>query len=100
MYLKSTSTPTFFVSILNFTVTTEKYWEKYARKWFSRFKGHFDINDSPLSRSPSNFDPLNGLVENDSCQPIQELTNGMMDCDQSSIIRQLQFTGKVQKLGI
>ena len=48
--------------------------ERAAKKWFSLFKeDHFEINDTPRSGRPSEFDEdrLNILIHNDSRQVLE-----------------------------
>ena len=45
--------------------------ESTARKWFAKFKnGNFDIEDTPRSGRPSEFDEdhLKALLKEESCQ--------------------------------
>ena len=75
--------------------------ESTARKWFSRFKeDRFDISDTPYSGRLSGFDEdrLNTLIDNDSRQCTQELSN-VMNCDHSTIVRHMHSMGKVKKIG-
>ena len=51
-----------------------------ARKWFVKFKnGNFDINDTPHSRKPSEFDKV--LLKEESHQTSRELAE-KINCDQ------------------
>ena len=50
--------------------------ESTARKWFAKFKnGNFDIDDTPRSGRPSEFDEdhLKALLKKESCQTSREL---------------------------
>ena len=72
--------------------------ENTARKWFSRFKeDNFYISDTPRSGRPSECDEdrLNTLIHKDPHQCARELEN-MMNCDHSTISRQLHSMGKVK----
>ena len=51
--------------------------ESMARKWFVKFKnGNFDIDNTPRSRRPSEFDEghLKALLKEESHQTSRELT--------------------------
>ena len=57
--------------------------ESMARKWFAKFKnGNFDINDTPYSRRPSEFDEdhLKALLKEESHQTSCELAK-KINCD-------------------
>jgi histone-lysine N-methyltransferase SETMAR len=76
--------------------------ERTAQKWFARFKkGNFDMSDTPRSRQPADFDNdlLNASVHADPRQTTRELASEM-GCAHATIVRHLQSTGKVQKLGV
>ena len=55
--------------------------ESTARKWFAKFKnGSFDIDDTPRSGRPSEFDEdhLKALLKEESCQTSRELAEKMI----------------------
>ena len=54
--------------------------ESTARKWFAKFKnGNFDIDDTPRSGRPSEFDEdhLKALLKEESLQTSRELAKKM-----------------------
>ena len=58
--------------------------ESTARKWFAKFKnGNFDIDDTPRSGRPSEFDEdhLKALLKEESLQTSRELAE-KINCDQ------------------
>ena len=76
--------------------------EFMARKWFAKFKnGNFDIDDTPRSRRPSEFneDHLEALLKEESCQTSCELAENM-NCDQKTILNHLHSMGFAEKLGV
>ena len=83
------------------------YWEgvigkSMARKWFAKFKnGNFDINDTPYSGRPSEFDKdhLKALWKEESCQASRELAE-KINCDQKMISNHLHSMGFAKKLGV
>ena len=83
------------------------YWEgvigkSMARKWFAKFKnGNFDINDTPHSGRPSEFDKdhLKALWKEESRQTSRELA-AKMNCDQKTILNHLHSMGFAEKLGV
>ena len=61
--------------------------ESMARKWFAKFKnGNFDIDDTPCSRRPSEFDEdhLKALLKEKNCHTSRELAK-KINCDQKTI---------------
>ena len=65
--------------------------ESTARKWFAKFKnGNFDIDDTPRSGRPSEFDKdhLKTLLKEESRQTSGELAE-KMNCDQKTILNHL-----------
>ena len=71
-----------------------------ARKWFAKFKnGNFDIDDTPCSRRPSEFDKdhLKAFLEEESHQTSRELTK-KMNCDQKMILNHLYSINFAEKL--
>ena len=65
--------------------------ESTARKWFAKFKtGNFDIDDTPRSGRPSEFDEdhLKALLKQESCQTSRDLSE-KMNCDQKTILNHL-----------
>ena len=73
-----------------------------ARKWFAKFKnGNFDINNTPRSKRPSEFDKdhLKALLKEESCQTSHELAE-KMKCDQKTILNHLHSMGIAEKLGV
>ena len=76
--------------------------ESTTRKWFSHFKDdRSDISDTPPSGRPSEFgeDCLNTSIHNDPRQCTLELAN-VMNCDHSTIVRNLHSMGNVKKSGV
>ena len=74
--------------------------ESTARKWFAKFKnGNFDIDDTPHSRRPSEFDKdhLKALLKEKSRQTSCELVE-KMNCNQKTILN-LHLIGFGKKLG-
>ena len=72
-----------------------------ARKWFAKFKnGDFDIDNTPHSRRPSEFDEdhLKALSKKESCQTSRELAE-KMNCNQKTILNHLYSMGFAEKLG-
>ena len=70
--------------------------ESTARKWFAKFKnGSFDIDDTPRSGRPSEFDEdhLKALLKEESCQTSRELAEKM-------ILNHLHSMGFDEKLGV
>ena len=64
--------------------------ESMARKWFAKFKnGNFDIDDTPRSRRPSEFDKdhLKALLKKESYQISCELA----EKDQKMIFQSPSF---------
>ena len=73
-----------------------------ARKWCAKFKnGNFDINDTPCSRRPSEFDEdhVKALLKEESHQTSCELAK-KMNCNQKTILNHLHSMGFVKKLGV
>ena len=73
-----------------------------ARKWFAKFKnGTFDIDDTPRSRRPSEFDEdhLKALLKEESCQTSHKLAE-KMNCNQKTILNHLHSMRFAEKLGI
>ena len=76
--------------------------ESTARKWFAKFKnGNFDIDDTPRSGRPSEFDEdhLKALLKEESCQTSSELAE-KINCDQKTILNHLHSMGFAEKLGV
>ena len=76
--------------------------ESTARKWFAKFKnGNFDINNTPHSRKPSEFDEdhLKALLKEESHQTSCELAE-KINCDQKTILNHLHSMGFAEKLGV
>ena len=76
--------------------------ESTAGKWFARLKeDSFDISYTPRlgRRSGSHEARLNTLIHDDPRQCTRELRN-VMNCDHSTIVRQLHSMGKVQKSNV
>ena len=76
--------------------------EFMARKWFAKFKnGNFDIDDTPCSRRPSEFDKdrLKALLKEESHQTSCKLAE-KMNCDQKTILNHLYSMGFAKKLGL
>ena len=76
--------------------------ESMARKWFAKFKnGNFDINDTPCSGKPSEFDKnhLKALLKKESRQTNRELAKNI-NCDQKTILNHLHSMGFAEKLGV
>ena len=73
-----------------------------ARKWFAKFKnGNFDIDDTPCSGRPSEFDEdhLKALLKEESHQTSRELAE-KMNCNQKMILNYLHSIGFAKKLGV
>ena len=73
-----------------------------ARKWFAKFKnGTFDIDDTPHSGRPSEFDEdhLKALLKEESRQTSCELAE-KINCDQKMILNHLHSMGFFEKLGV
>ena len=73
-----------------------------TRKWFAKFKnGNFDINDTPRSRRPSEFDEdhLKALLKEESRQTSHELAE-KINCNQKMILNHLHLMGFAKKLGV
>ena len=73
-----------------------------ARKWFAKLKnGNFDINDTPHSRRPSEFDEdhLKALLKKESHQTSRELVE-KINCNQKTILNHLHSMGFAEKLGV
>ena len=76
--------------------------ESTARKWFVKFKnGNFDIDDTPHSRRPSEFDKdyLKALLKEESLQTSRELAKEI-NCDQKTILNHLHSMEFAKKLGV
>ena len=76
--------------------------ESTTRKWFAKFKnGNFDIEDTPHSGRPSEFDEdhLKALLKEESRQTSRELAK-KMNCDQKTIFNHLHSMGFAKKLGV
>ena len=76
--------------------------ESMARKWFAKFKnGKFDIDDTPCSGRPSEFDKnhLKTLLKEESCHISHELAE-KINCDQKTILNHLHSMGFAEKLGV
>ena len=76
--------------------------ESTARNWFAKFKnGNFDINDTPRSGRPSEFDEdhLKALLKEESRQTSRKLAE-KMNCDQKTILNYLHLMGFAKKLGV
>ena len=76
--------------------------ESTAKKWFAKFKnGNFDIDDTPHSRRPSEFDEdhLKPLLKEESHQTSHELAK-KMNCNQTMIFNHLHSMGFAKKLGV
>ena len=76
--------------------------ESTARKWFAKFKnGNFDIDDTPRSGRPSEFDEnhLKALLKEESRQTSRELVE-KINCDQKTILNHLHSMGFAEKLGV
>ena len=75
--------------------------ESTARKWFAKFKnGNFDIDDTPRSGRPSEFDKdlLKALLKEETRQTSRELAE-KINCDQKTI-RNHHSMGFAEKLGV
>ena len=73
-----------------------------ARKWFAKFKnGNFDIDDTPCSGRPSEFDKdhLKALLKEESHQTSRKLVK-KMNCDQKTILNHLHSMGFAKKLEV
>ena len=73
-----------------------------ARNWCAKFKnGNFDINDTPCSGRPSEFDKdhVKALLKEESHQTSCELAK-KMNCNQKTILNHLHSMGFVKKLGV
>ena len=76
--------------------------ESTARKWFAKFKnGNFDIDDTPRSGRPSEFDEdhLKAFLKEESRQTSCKLTE-KINCDQKTILNHLHSMGFAEKLGV
>ena len=76
--------------------------ESMVRKWFAKFKnGNFDIDDTPHSERPSEFDEdhLKALLKEESCQTSCELAK-KMNCDQNTILNHFHSMGFAENLGV
>ena len=76
--------------------------EPTARKWFAKFRnGNFDINNTPRSGRPSEFDKdhLKALLKEESHQTSCKLAK-KMNCNQKTIFNHLHSMGFVEKLGV
>ena len=76
--------------------------ESTARKWFAKFKnGNFDINDTPRSGRPFEFDEdhLKALLKKESRQTSRELAE-KMNCYQKTILNHFHSMGFAEKLGV
>ena len=76
--------------------------ESMARKWFAKFKnGNFDINDTPRSKRPFEFDKdhLKALLKEESCQTSCELAK-KMNCNQKTILNPFHSMGFAEKLRV
>ena len=76
--------------------------EPTARKWFANFKnGNFDIDNTPHSRRPSEFDKdhLKALLKEEGHQTSRELAE-KMNCDQKTILNYLHSMEFVEKLEV
>ena len=74
--------------------------ESTARKWFAKFKnGNFNIDDTPRSERPSEFDEdhLKALLE--ESRQSRELAE-KMSCDQKTILNHVHSMGFAEKLGV
>ena len=73
-----------------------------ARKWFAKFKnGNFDINDTPRSGRPFEFDEdhLKTLLKEESRQRSSELAE-KINCNQITILNHFHSMGFAEKLGV
>ena len=73
-----------------------------ARKWFAKLKyGNFDINNTPCSRRPSEFDKdhLKALLKEESRQTSRKLAE-KMNCNQRTILNHLHSMRFAKKLGV
>ena len=73
-----------------------------ARKWFVKFKnGNFDIDDTPHSGRPSEFDEdhLKALLKEESYQTSRELAK-KINCNQKTIFNHLHSMEFAEKLGV
>ena len=76
--------------------------ESTERKWFAKLKnGNFDIDDTPRSGRPSEFDEdyLKALLKEESRQTSRELAK-KKNCDQKTILNHLHSMGFAEKLGV
>ena len=76
--------------------------ESTARKWFAKFRnGNFDIDNTPCSRRPSEFDEdhLKALLKEESYQTSCKLAK-KMNCNQKTIFNHLHSMGFAEKLGV
>ena len=76
--------------------------ESTARKWFAKFKnGNFDIDDTPRSKRPSEFDKdhLKALLKEETRQTSRELAE-KMNCNQKTILNHLHSMRFAEKLGV
>ena len=75
--------------------------ESMARKWFAKFKNdNFDINNTPWSRRPSEFDKdhFKALLKEESHQTSHELIE-KINCNKKTILNHLHSIGICQKIG-
>ena len=76
--------------------------ESTVKKWFAKFKnGNFDIDDTPRSGKPSEFDEdhLKALLKEESLQTSRELAE-KINCDQKTILNHLHSMGFAEKLEV
>ncbi|GBP60039.1 Mariner Mos1 transposase [Eumeta japonica] len=75
--------------------------EQTCRKWFARFKsGDFELDDKERPGQPKKFEDeeLQGLLDIDSCQTLQELATSLA-VDLSTVGKRLKTMGMIQKQG-
>lgn len=75
--------------------------EQTCRKWFARFKsGDFDLEDKERPGQPKKFEDeeLEELLNEDSCQTLQELATSLA-VDLSTVSKRLKTLGMTHKQG-
>ncbi|GBP51768.1 Mariner Mos1 transposase [Eumeta japonica] len=74
--------------------------EQTCRKWFARFKsGDFELDDkNDLDNQKIEDEELQGLLDVDSCQTLQELATSLA-VDLSTVGKHLKTMGMIQKQG-
>ncbi|GBP85996.1 Mariner Mos1 transposase [Eumeta japonica] len=75
--------------------------EQRCRKWFARFKsGDFELDYKERPGQPKKFEDveLQGLLDVDSCQTLQEFATSLA-VDLSTVRKRLKTMGMIQKQG-